>query len=149
MRRGNLCSFHFETEKQPNIARGRWRVRSEFRDQRGGVCVGGAGSKVDGEVSAETQEEQLGFPEPGAEEEGAKGRGTAPQPGRAGRIAPAPRSSRRAGLGLARLAAPLPAAPRSAPPGPPLADLRPRLPAPLRALARSKAEPWRKLLTLC
>lgn len=107
------------------------------------------GSKVDGEESAETREEQLGFPKPGAEEEGARGRGAAAQPGRAGRIAPAPRSSPRAGLELAPLAAPLPAAPRSAPPGPPLADLRPLLPAPLRALTRSKAEPWRKLLTLC
>lgn len=97
----------------PIVPGGRRRVRAEFRDRGMGR---GTGSKVDGKGSTETQEEQLGFPERGAEKEGARGRGAAGS-GRADRAVPW--SSPRAWLELARLAAPLPAAPpggsRSAP----------------------------------
>lgn len=130
---GRLGSFRFEIKSSPASREG----GGGFAQSLGTAGLGGGtGSEVDGQRSAGTREEQLGFPE----------RGPAVQPGQAGRIAPVPRSSPRAGLGLARLAAPLPAAPRSAPPGP----ARAALPGPARlppARARTQAGPQRKLLT--
>lgn len=92
--------------------------------------MGHNGSKVDGTGSAETREGQLGFLGRGAKRraEGPRRSGAA-GPSREDRASPAPRSSPLAGLGLARLAAPLPAAPRTAPPGPPHADLQTQLPS--------------------
>lgn len=66
--------------------------------------------------------------EPKGGREGPRRSGAA-GPSREDRASPAPRSSPLAELGLARLAAPLPAAPRTAPPGPPHADLQTQLPS--------------------